>query len=459
MAQLNLDLVRDGVAYADQWLAYQQERREIPGITVAVRCDDALVLSRGYGYADLDHQIPMTPAHIFRIASHSKTFTATAILQLRERGALRLDDRLADHLPWLRRGDYLERPTIRQALTHTTGLVRDGHDAGYWQLDGPFPDAGELRRLVEDDAVILAGDEAFKYSNIGYGLLGAVVEAASGQPYHAYVRRNIVDRLGLADTGPETSEGAGARLATGYTAPRFGMPRRPIPDVPTGALAAATGFYSTAEDVARYAAAHFLGDETLLSDPAKREMQQPYWQVACTDGHYGLGFAVYNVGDRRLVGHGGAFPGHATRTLFDPVDRLAVVVMTNEIGGPAEVLAQGIVRIIDVALRQPPAQEAFRAARGRYTGRFANIWGVTDVAAFGTNLFALNPDGDDPTKAPASLAVVDDETLRITAASGYAAPGEPIRYFRDATGQVKRIVAGGMPSYPVADFLARPIGG
>lgn len=458
MAQLNLDLVRDGVAYADQWLSYQQERRDIPGVTVAVRCDDQLILSRGYGYADLDRRIAMTPAHIFRIASHSKTFTATAIMQLQERGELRLDDRLADHVLWLRRGDGLEGLTIRQALNHTTGIVRDGHDADYWQLDGPFPDAGELRRLAEDDGLILAANERFKYSNIGYGLLGAAIEAVSGMSYHAYIRRHIIEPLGLADTGPETDEHARSRLATGYTARRFGMQRRPIPDVATGALAPATGFYGTADDVSRYAAAHFFGDETLLTDASKREMQQPYWQVGCTDGHYGLGFAVYTLGDRRLVGHGGAFPGHATRTLFDPVDRLAVVVMTNEIGGPAELLAQGIVRIIDFALRQPPVQEAATLARERYTGRFANIWGATDVAAFGANLFALNPEADDPTKAAAPLAAVDDETLRITAASGYASPGETIRYVRDDSSHVVKVVDGGMSRYPVAAFLARPIG-
>jgi len=82
MGQLNRDLLRDGVAYADQWVSYQQERRELPGVVVAIQHDDTLLLCKGYGHADLERQVPMTPDHIFRIASHSKTFTATAIMQL-----------------------------------------------------------------------------------------------------------------------------------------------------------------------------------------------------------------------------------------------------------------------------------------------------------------------------------------------------------------------------------------
>ena len=83
-------LLLDGVAYADQWLAHQREFREIPGMVVAIQHDDDVLLANGYGLANLEHETPMTPRHIFRIASHSKTFTATAIMQLVERGQVRL---------------------------------------------------------------------------------------------------------------------------------------------------------------------------------------------------------------------------------------------------------------------------------------------------------------------------------------------------------------------------------
>ena len=414
MGQINQDLLRDGVAYVDRWMAYQQERREIPGVVVAIRHEDQLLLSQGYGHADLERAIPMTPRHVFRIASHSKTFTATAIMQVVEQDKIRLDDRLAAYIPWLNRGDALARVTIRQVLNHAAGIVRDGVDADYWQLAGAFPDANELRRLAEEGGAVLDANESFKYSNIGYALLGLVIEAASGLPYNTYVRRHIVERLGLTDTGPETDDHARERLVTGYTARRPGLPRCPIPDVSTRALSPATGFYATAEDLCRYAAAHFMGDDTLLSDMAKREMRQPYWAIAQADERYGLGFVVVDIGERRMIGHGGGFPGHATRTLIDPTDRLVVTVLTNETGAPAATLARTIVTILDYALKPCAVEEGAPSVPcERFTGRFVNMWGVTDVVAFGDALLLLSPEGDDPLKSPTRLAVEDEDTLGI----------------------------------------------
>jgi D-alanyl-D-alanine carboxypeptidase len=459
MGQMNQDLLRDAATYADQWVAYQQERREVPGVVVAIRSDDRLLLCKGYGHADLERRTPMTPEHIFRIASHSKTFTATAIMQLVEAGKLRLDDPLADSIPWLRDQIGLAGVTIRQALNHTTGIVRNGDDADYWQLDQPFPDNDELRRLVEHGGAVLDANTSFKYSNIAYALLGLVIEAVSGAPYDAYVKRRIIEPLGLDDTGPDTDAHCRARLATGYTARRFGLPHRPLPDVSTGALASATGFYSTVGDLCRYAAGHFFGDETLLSDASKREMQQPYWKVAQADMHYGLGFAIHEIGGRRFIGHGGGFPGHATMTLFDPRDRLVVVVLTNEVGGPAAILAHGILTTIAFALRQNTAPEGSAISYETFTGRFANIWGVTDIAAFGDALVALHPEADDPVKMITTLAVENEQTLRTMETNGMAAPGEQVRYIRDATGHVEKVIMGGTSAYPIAIYRERPTGG
>lgn len=458
MSQIDPALLRDGVAYADRWLAYQQERRDIPGLVVAIRHDDRLLLSRGYGLADVERGIAMTPRHTFRIASHSKTFTATAIMRLVDQQLLRLDDHLAAHIPWLERHDGLAQVTIRQTLNHTSGLIRDGADADYWQLAESFPDGAALRRLVEQGGAVLAPNETFKYSNIGYALLGQVVEAASGLPYNSYVRQHIVEPLGLSDTGPETDAHAQERLVTGYTARRPGLPRRPIPDVATQALSPATGFYSTAEDLCRYAAAHFMGNLTLLSDAAKREMQQPYWAIAQADEHYGLGFAVIEIGTRRVIGHGGGFPGHATRTLIDPIDRLVVTVLTNETAAPAAALARAVVTILNYALQPSTASAAAPVPPERFTGRFVNLWGVTDVAAFGERLVVISPEGDDPMKSPTCTTIEDADTLRVTTTNGYSAPGEPVRYVRDDKGRVMRVVMGGMSLYPPELYGERAYG-
>jgi CubicO group peptidase (beta-lactamase class C family) len=449
VSTIDVDRLREGVAYFDRWIGYQQQLKEVPGVVVAVRYEDQLLLSKGYGFADLERQIPMTPQHVFRIASHSKTFTATAIMQLVEAGKLRLDDELGRYIPWLRGGPA--KVTIRQALNHSAGIVRDGNDADYWQLERDFPDAEELQRMVEEGGEVLPANESFKYSNIGFSLLGLVIEAVTGEPYNAYVKREIVDRLGLPDTGPETDDHARERLVTGYTPRVPDFPQAPIADVETGAMSPATGFYSTAEDLCRYASAHFLGNEELLSDASKREMQQPYWEIENEDGsHYGLGFAVMDIGDRRMVGHGGGFPGHSTRTWFDPKDRLVVVVLTNQTGGPAGSFAEVALRIMDSAVgKSGISGEQSPEELDRFAGRFVTMWGAVDIVRFGGEMMAVSPADDRPMKYATELAVVDEATLCIGKTSGYGSPGELVRYFRDVNGHVTKIVMGGMSMYPL----------
>ncbi len=141
--------------------------------------------------------------------------------------------------------------------------------------------------------------------------------------------------------------------ATGYTAFAYAEHRLPIGHVATGAMAPATGFSSTATDLVRWAAAHFLGDSRVLSDDAKRRMQRTEWPVEGAASSYGLGLAIAEPGGRRVLGHGGGFPGFITQTWFDPVERVAVAVLTNAIDGPAEPLATAAMRTVDLACRPP----------------------------------------------------------------------------------------------------------
>lgn len=273
-------LIADAVAYAGDWIEYLQRSLRIPGVAVAVRHEDEVLLSRAYGFADIERGEEMRTDHIFRIASHSKTFTATAVMLLAERDLLSLDDRLHRWLDWLNdEPGTAGRLRIRHLLSHSGGVIRDGLDAGWWDLRLPFHDAVSLQAAVLDDPPVYSASERFKYSNIGYSLLGGVVEAASGKPYNDFVRAEIVDRLGLASTGPEPDEAVAGRLATGYSSRRYGQSRVPLPHLDTRAMSAATGFYSTAEDLCRYGAAHFLGNEELLTDETKRDMQHEAWKV------------------------------------------------------------------------------------------------------------------------------------------------------------------------------------
>lgn len=443
--------------YIDSWLAYRQRYLRIPGVQAALGVDDEIVLSTAHGHADVEAGTALRPDHLFRIASHSKTFTATAVLQLMEARRLRLDDPVSAHLTWLA-GTPLADVSLRELLAHGGGVARDGHAADHWQLSHPFPDDDGLRRMATDDAATLPPNERFKYSNVGYSLLGAVVTAASGRPYNDYVAERVVAPLGLRDTFPEWRPDRAADYAAGYSSLAYADRRVPIDHVDTRAMSAATGFTSTAADACRWVCAHYRGDERVLGERSKRLMQRSEWIVRHGQGsaeshsEYGLGWDIDEVDGVRVLGHGGGYPGHATRTFFDPDGRVALSVLTNAIDGPARALAVGALKLISLAAAEPGDGERVDTSADRFCGRFANLWGVTDVVRLGERLLAVSPDADDPAAASAVLAVVGQDRLQVRDAGGFAGYGEQIVY--DFVDGAVRGIRGpqGMASFPFEAF-------
>ncbi len=455
----DVETVRAAAAYADTWVALRRRTLRIPGVQVAVAVGDKIVLSSAHGHADVGGEgtaaVDLTTEHLFRIASHSKTFTATAVMQLVETGALRLDDTVGTHVSSLVDAPVGDR-TVAELLAHGGGVVRDTHDSDFWNLDRPFPSAEALLAAARDEADVLPANERFKYSNFGYGLLGLVIEAASAQPYAEYVSEHIVGRLGLQHTGPDFDPSRAAQYATGYSALAYLDERRPIEHVDTAAFGAGAGFYSTADDLCRYAAGHVLGDQRLISDASKRRLHRDQWQVEGTDEHYGLGFSVNQLGDRRMVGHAGGFPGQITRTMVDPHDGLVVSVLTNCVDGAAEELVRGVVAIVDLALagNAPGDSDTHNADTSSFTGRFANLFGVIDVVDLGGTLYGLTTNQPDPTTARMTFEVVDADTLLIADTHGYGAPGERVPYTREG-GTVTAVRVGGRSCWPVEGYAER----
>src|SRR5260221_13190643 len=156
------------------WLEGQIAYRGLPGIAVGVVSDRDLVWASGFGFADVKAKTPMSPTTKFRMASHSKLFTAIAIMQLREQGKLRLDDPVINYLPWFKAkpaGDDDGTITIEQLLSHSSGLQREAGD--HW-TSYEFPTADELRRLFADRQAAFAPSVRWKYSNLAYSVVGMV---------------------------------------------------------------------------------------------------------------------------------------------------------------------------------------------------------------------------------------------------------------------------------------------
>ena len=429
--------LREVLTYYDSWLAFNQRYQRVPGVQAAVFAADRIALSAAYGLADVEDAVPLTEQHLFRIASHSKTFTATAVFQLVEQGRLRLDDKAAQHVTEIV-GTPLGERTVRDLLAHAGGITRDSTEADWWQLATSFPDREQLLEVLrQESSAILPENDRFKYSNIGYGLLGLVVEAAAGTPYNTYVQTAIVDKLGLSGLGPELDPARSSEYAAGYSALSYAAERIPIDHVDTRALAAATGFFGNARDLVTYFSAHLPGDDRLLTDKSKREMQHPLWQISDDDWpRYGLGLQIAKTGDRRLFGHGGGYPGHITRSLVDASAGIAVSVLTNAIDGPAQQLAEGFFRLLDLAGSKDRPGDA--ADLSRFTGRYANLWGVSDIVQLGGRLYALDPVQGNPADKPTVLEAEGD-TLLVTEDSGTGAYGQRYEFTFDADGRPETI--------------------
>lgn len=439
--QLKADAARQVAGFIESWLTYRCRLLRVPGFQAAVVDETGLVAEMAGGYADVEAGTEMTPGHLFRIASHSKTFTATVTMQLVEEGVLRLDDPLGRHLPRLAEGPA-GATTLRELLSHTGGLIRDGRVADWWQLSRPFPDHDQLMALAGDEVQPIEASTRFKYSNIGFSLIGEVIAAATGSSYNEQVRSRVIEPLLLADTDPELNRGRLNDYAVGYSALGYAEHRIPIDHVDTRAMSAATGFSSTAGDVCRYAAAHFDGDDRLLTDLGKRMMRQPAWPIAGGEKHYGLGFETGEVAGVSLIGHGGGYPGHSTRTLIDPAGAVALSVFTNAIDGPAGSLADGVIKLIAAAGEEASADEACglsEDATSRFCGRFASLWGVVDLVRIGDRLMLVPPSAEDPTESPTVVVPDGEDRLRVVRAGGYGGYGEQLRFSFAPDGSVESI--------------------
>jgi D-alanyl-D-alanine carboxypeptidase len=452
---MNKQALNHSVDFIKSWLQFRYEREEVPGFVVAIAHKGKILMNEAYGYADLEMKTKLTSQHIFRVASHSKTFTATALMQLQEQGKLRIDDYVVDYLPWLKdhKDKKWQKITVRQLMSHGAGVIRDGLNADYWQLERPFPTQEELKKEILEADVVIDNNTKLKYSNFGYSLLGMVIESVSGKTYNNYVADHIINVLGLKSTGPEYKSEIDSNLVTGYTRLESGRTRLPIAQIDTKSMAAATGFYSTTDDLCAYFTAQFTGSGKLLDDESKKEMQRVQWH-AKTPGQenhedYGLGFEIEHLKDRATISHGGGFPGHITKSIADPKDELVVIVLTNCLGGPASEISKSIFSIIDYFQNNTPKDEP-KHDLSKFEGRYANLWSMTEVVVTGDRVTAVYPDTWQPLNHPENLErleYVDSNTLKVTNADSFDSEGELVHFnFKD--GNVESVIYGGTTMWP-----------
>jgi CubicO group peptidase (beta-lactamase class C family) len=293
------------------------------------------------------------PDHQYRIGSITKTFTAVCVMQLRDEGKLKLEDRLDAYLDVRAFGDL----TLRQMLSHGSGLQREIPGDVWETLEFPKSTA-ELLATLEEAEQVLAPGERWHYSNLAYILLGEVVAALSGMPYEDYVEQRLLQPLGLTRTGFSPDE----PMALAYSVEPYSdvLRREPMLVERTGGIAAAGQLWSTVGDLCRWAS--FLADpdpgvlapEAIDLMTAVQTMADPYrWSLA-----WGVGLALMRKDERIYCGHDGGMPGYLANVLIDRSDKLGAAVLVNgESVSPAELALELVEKTRE---RYPPEADGWR---------------------------------------------------------------------------------------------------
>lgn len=296
---------------------------------------DVVLLSKGYGLADAERNVSNTPETRFRLGSITKQFTAMAILILQSRGLLDVSDAACDHIPDC--PDTWTPITIGQLLSHTSGLRNftdlDGFQAMKVLPSTPTQTLAQIRDLPLD----FAPGERFGYSNSGYVALGLIIERVTGTSYAAFVESEILEPLGMRDSGYDDGK---AGLATGY---RSGTT---IADpIDMSVPHAAGGLYSTVLDMHRWDKALYA--EKLVPPDLLATMFEPKVQGAGPGVSYGYGVGIGTYDGKPWVFHGGGIEGFVTWYGRHPDDRLAIILLANrESVASYDRLDQGITDLV-----------------------------------------------------------------------------------------------------------------
>jgi D-alanyl-D-alanine carboxypeptidase len=331
--------------YAETILA-NAYRTDAPGVAVLVMRGDEVLYRGARGEADVEGDVPLTPGDRFRIGSVTKQMAAAGLLTLVDAGKVALDDPLSKYLPDYPGGANI---TIEQLLNHTSGIKSYTEIPG--TMEGPIRRDVTTAQLVDyfkNEAPTFAPGEAWAYNNSGYVLVGAVIEAASGQPWHQYLAQVLFKPLDMQDTGYGADPAVIARQVKGYTtgdkAPAAPQQLSMTQPHAGGALV------STVDDLARWNRA--LHEGRVLKPATYARMITPFGKAK--DVGYGYGIETSSVKGAPVLQHSGGIPGFTSFLTYVPGPDVTVAVLHNsETPSPAQQTGSIARRLAAAALGEP----------------------------------------------------------------------------------------------------------
>ena len=338
--------------------SFVKEHR-LPGAAVGVVTGGQLIWSAGVGFADRAAQRRPGESTLYRIASITKTFTGTAIMQLRAGGRLELDDSVVSFLPELtaaaRGPGAIENVTIRRLLSHESGL-RSEPPGTDWAIPRYEGDVKRTLTHVEEIGVVIPPNRQWKYSNLAYQCLGEIIARVSGTPYTDYVTKKILQPLGMSSTSFEpVPKRLATRVATGYAGRAFSDELEVAPAMP--GIFAEGGLWSCVKDLSSWlglqlaayrdaAADKHATEAQVLATEDLKEMHKPRYIVDDEwSSAWGISWFAVRKGDVIWIQHSGGLPGHRTNVCFDPKSGVGAIALINGADGDPGALAMGLAGI------------------------------------------------------------------------------------------------------------------
>jgi CubicO group peptidase (beta-lactamase class C family)/D-alanyl-D-alanine dipeptidase len=378
----------------EPFIRHEMEFKQLPAMSIALVDDQRVLWAAGFGLRDPEQKLPATAATVYRVGSVSKLFTDLAVMKLAEQGVLDIDAPVRDYLPGFRPTNPFSKPiTLRHLMAHRSGLVREPPVGNYF--DPTDPSLADMVASLNRTTLVLEPGAKTKYSNAAIATVGYTLERTQHQPFAAYLRKHLLEPLGMTRSAfeplPELTKDLAKAVMWTYHGREFPAPTFELGMAPAGSM------YTTVTDLARFLSALFAGGRGIVKPETIEQMWTPQFAGKDAKTGFGIGFQLGELDGRRRVGHGGAIYGFSTELAALPDEKLgvAVVISRDVTNAVATHIADTALRMM-LAIKQgkslPTIERTTPLEAGRargLAGRYKSGDRVLDLIDRGDRLFVI----------------------------------------------------------------------
>lgn len=446
-------LFNDTLRFYTEWIANKRAYFDNVGVSICIFNKEEVLFQGGFGYANIEKRINATPETIYRVASISKLFTATAIMQLVENGKLDLQEKVSKLLPQAKLGSEIDfhDATVSDLLTHTSGLPRESIQS-YWNTL-KFPNKNEVFEGLKLQKQPIARNTIWKYSNLAFAFLGEIIAEVSGMEYEEYIEKNIFAPLNLKNSFIRNMDPHHKNFAVGYSRKLPNMTRQAIPFVETKFIAAAANLCSNVQDLTKFLQTFMGKKEVLLksktiSDMLRCQVIGDSW----LDG-FGLGVNFTRHENLTLIGHNGGFHGFITHAYFLKEKDLGMVVLTNSTDSEPLVISKYGYDLLLPTINHTDVQKINHNLLEKYAGKFRNGFRDVYIQPFQGELYYFAQSDPRPFQNKVLLRkIAENQYIFETTIGGYSI-GEPVYFEFNKSGEVTKLHVGSNYFYKITEWI------